>query len=354
MKKFPLRQRAMGGGFPRRRTVSWLCATLLASVAGVTGAAEVFQFPTANRALLEPGGEERFFVGTIGRAWTSGTFGGVRSDGWQFHEGLDIRCLQRDKRGEPTDPIHATLSGTVAYLNQRQALSNFGKYIILRHSVDGVELYSVYAHLSEIRAGLQAGQAIKAGEPIAVMGRTANTHEGISKDRAHVHFELNLLLNERFAGWHRQHRPGQRNDHGGWNGQNLAGIDPRDVLWASAYQGERFNLVAYLRTRPELCRVLVRDTNIPFLRRYPMLAVKNPVAEREGMAGYEIALSFNGLPLQFIPRAASEIKSKSRVQLLSVNEAEYQRAHCGKIVARKGGRWVLAGRGEDLLSLLTY
>jgi murein DD-endopeptidase MepM/ murein hydrolase activator NlpD len=318
------------------------------------GAAEVFQFPTANRALIEPGGEERFFVGTIGRGWTSGAFGCVRSEGWQFHEGIDIRCLQRDKRGEPTDTVHATLSGTVAYLNQRQALSNFGKYIILRHSVDGVELYSVYAHLSEIRAGLQAGQAVKAGEPIAVMGRTANTHEGISKDRAHVHFELNLLLNERFADWHRKHRAGQRNDHGGWNGQNLAGLDPRDVLWASAHQGERFNLVAYLRARPELCRVLVRDTNIPFLRRYPMLAEKNPVAEREGVAGYEIALSFNGLPLQFIPRAASEMKAKSRVQLLSVNEAEYQRAHCGKIVARKSGRWALASRGEDLLSLLTY
>ena len=340
--------------FPRRRIASLLVAMSLALGVGVVAAAEVFQFPTANHALVEAGGEERFFVGTVGRAWTSGAFGCVRTEGWQFHEGLDIRCLQRDKRGEPTDPVHATLSGAVAYVNARQALSNFGKYIILRHSVDGVDLYSVYAHLSEIRTGLQAGQVVKAGEQIAVMGRTANTREGISKDRAHLHFELNLLLNERFAEWHKKHRVGQRNDHGDWNGQNLAGIDPRDVLWASHHQGERFNLVAYLRLRPELCRVQVRATNISCLRRYPMLAGKNPVAEREGVAGYEIALSFNGLPLQFIPRAASEMKSKSRVQLLSVNEAEYQRAHCGKIVARKGGRWALTSRGDDLLGLLTY
>src|ERR1044072_6251338 len=65
--------------------------------------AEQFQFPTANRFLFEPGAEENFFVGTVGKPWTSGCFGCVRTDGWQMHEGLDIRCLQRDKRGEPID-----------------------------------------------------------------------------------------------------------------------------------------------------------------------------------------------------------------------------------------------------------
>lgn len=338
----------------RLHSLSLALVAPLGTLPTVAVAAEVFQFPTANRALLDPAGEERFFVGTVNRTWVSGAFGCVRSDGWQFHEGLDIRSLQRDRRGEPTDPVCATLSGTVTYINQRQALSNFGKYIILRHSVDGVDLYSVYAHLSEIRSGLQPGQAIKGGDPIGVMGRTANTREGISKERAHVHFELNLLLNERFAEWHRKYRAGQRNDHGAWNGQNLVGIDPRDVLWASAHQGERFNLLAYFRTRPELCRVLVRDANISFARRYPMLVEKNPAAEREGVAGYEIALSFNGLPLKLIPRASSEIKSKSKVQLLSVDASEYQRAHCGKVVTRKGSGWALSTRGEDLLSLLAF
>ena len=47
-------------------------------------------------------------VGTVGQPWTSGTFGCVRSGGWQMHEGLDIRCLQRDKHGEPLDPVLAT------------------------------------------------------------------------------------------------------------------------------------------------------------------------------------------------------------------------------------------------------
>src|SRR6185369_9869556 len=69
-----------------------------------TATPQPFHFPTANQALLEPGHEDKFFAGTVGKPWTSGTFGCVRTDGWQLHEGLDIRCLQRDSRGEPTDP----------------------------------------------------------------------------------------------------------------------------------------------------------------------------------------------------------------------------------------------------------
>src|SRR5256885_7905470 len=86
--------------------------------------ADLFLLPTANRAIYERGQEDRFFVGTAGKPWMSGTFGCVRTDGWQMHEGLDIRCLQRDKRGEPIDPVMAAANGTVAYINNRPSLSN--------------------------------------------------------------------------------------------------------------------------------------------------------------------------------------------------------------------------------------
>src|ERR1041384_4638827 len=142
--------------------------------AGTPLVAQPFQLPTANRALFEKGGEERFFVGTVGKPWTSGCFGCVRSESWQLHEGLDIRCLQRDKRGEPTDPVMATADGTVAYINTKPSLSNFGNYIILKHNISGLESYSTYAHLRSIREGLKTGHAVKAGEVIAVMGRTSN------------------------------------------------------------------------------------------------------------------------------------------------------------------------------------
>src|SRR5262245_25262478 len=92
-------------------------------------AAQPFYLPTANHALFDKGGEEKFFAGTAGKEWTSGTFGCVRSEGWQMHEGLDIRSVQRDKHGEPTDPVTATADGTVAYINTRPSLSNYGNYI---------------------------------------------------------------------------------------------------------------------------------------------------------------------------------------------------------------------------------
>jgi len=317
--------------------------------------AQPFQLPTANRTIYDAdGGGDRFFVPTVGKTWTSGCFGCVRTEGWQMHEGLDIRCLQRDKKNEPTDPVMATADGTVAYINRKPSLSNYGNYIILRHVVDGLEVYSTYAHLHEVRADLKSGDTLKSGETIGIMGRTANTREGISKERAHVHFELNLFVNERFPAWYKKNYPKQRNDHGQWNGQNLLGIDPRAIFLAQQEQGAKFNLVQLIQSQPELCRVMVRETNFPWLTRYAALVRPNPQATKEGIAGYEIALNFIGIPISLTPRAASEIKGKARVQLLSVNEAEYKKNPCRKLVSNRSGRWQLANNGVNLIELLTY
>jgi murein DD-endopeptidase MepM/ murein hydrolase activator NlpD len=320
----------------------------------IAAQAQPFQLPTANHALFDAGGEERFFVGTVGKPWTTGTFGCVRSGGWQMHEGLDIRCLQRDPRGEPTDPVLAAADGTVAYFNTRPSLSNYGNYLVVRHQVEGLEIYSFYAHLREIRHDLKIGQTVRAGEPVAVMGRTANTRESISKDRAHLHFELNLLVNDRFASWYKKTSPDQRNDHGPWNGQNLLGIDPRAVLLAQHAQGAPFSLLSFLQHQTELCRVLVRRTDFPWVRRYPALVRANPRAQKEGVAGYELALDFNGVAFELIPRAAAEIKGTARFQLLSVNEAEYQKNPGRRLVAKKSNHWALTSHGLSLLDLLAY
>ncbi|HEX5220099.1 MAG TPA: M23 family metallopeptidase [Verrucomicrobiae bacterium] len=333
-----------------RRLVSATATTLLFATSLHS---QVFKLPTANQALFDrDGGGERFFVGTVGKPWTSGTFGCVRSEGWQLHEGLDIRCLQRDKRGEPTDPVMATADGTVAYVNRKPSLSNYGNYIVLRHEIDGLEICSTYAHLREIRDDLKAGMTVKAGENIGVMGRTANTREGISKDRAHVHFELNLFVNDAFPAWYKKTFPGQRNDHGQWNGQNLLGLDPREVLLEQHRLGAKFNLVNYIRSRKEMCRVTVRDTNFPWLKRYAALVQTGSAPD--AIAGYEIALNFNGIPLELIPRTAAQLKGKSKFQLLSVNQAERDANPCRRIVNKRGSRWELANNGIRLLELLTY
>ena len=316
--------------------------------------AQPFRLPTANDALFQTGGEERFYVGTIGKPWTSGCFGCVRTEGTQLHEGLDIRCLQRDKTREPTDPVMATADGVVAYINRKASLSNYGNYIVLRHDVEGIEICSLYAHLREVRVDLKPGQTVKAGEVIATMGHTANTREGISSERAHVHFELDLLVNDRFPNWYKSRFPKQRNDHGEWNGQNLAGLDPAAVLTEQRRLGDKFSLLHYIQAQTVLCRVLVRARDFPWVRRYRALIRHNPAVEKEGIAGYEIALNFNGVPFELIPRAESELKGKSRVQLLSVNETEQQQNPCRHLVRKRGNRWELTTAGANALDLLTY
>src|SRR5208283_2280457 len=244
------------------------CANLFAQ--------QPFQFPTANHALYETGNELKFFAPTApDKPWTTGSFGCVRSDGRQMHEGLDIRCLQRGRHGEPADPVMATADGTVVYFSTRPALSNYGKYVVIRHIIDGIEIYSLYAHLSEIQPGLAVGKPVKAGEVIATMGRTSNTSETITKDRAHVHFELNVFVNEGFASWYKQTFPNQRNDHGIWNGQNLNGIDVREILLAEHNPVAKFSLLNFVRSQTELCRVFVRSTSFPYLKRYAALVLPN-------------------------------------------------------------------------------
>ncbi len=340
--------------FPSVCRTGLLAIGLLPVIPTAACAQEPFRFPTANHFLYEPGGELKFFAPTApDKPWTSGSFGCVRNNGGRLHEGLDIRHLQTDRRGEPTDPVMATADGTVVYFNTKPALSNYGRYLVIRHVVEGIEIYSLYAHLSAIQPGLKIGGNVKAGDVIATMGRTSNA-ETILKERAHVHFELNVLVNDRFAAWFRRASPGERNDHGEWNGQNLNGLDTRQILLQEHNTNGTFSLLKFIRSQTELCRVLVRATNFPYLRRYPMLILKNPVAEKEGVAGYEIALNYNGVAFALMPRAASEIKSPARIQLLSVNEAEQRANPCRHLVVLRRGHWELGNEGLRDVELLIY
>jgi hypothetical protein len=186
------------------------------------------------------------------------------------------------------------------------------------------------------------------------MGRTSNTRQRIDKYRAHVHFELNLLVNPNFPAWYKRNFPNQRNDHGVFNGLNLTGLDPQDLFWAEYKQGTNFNLLRYIQAQQELCRVWVRKAHFPWLQRYRSLVVPNPRAEKEGVVGYEISLNFNSLPFRLIPRSASETSHLKNLQVLAVNEPELKENPCRKLVRQNGNSWELAPQGREYLELLTY
>jgi murein DD-endopeptidase MepM/ murein hydrolase activator NlpD len=317
-----------------------------------------FALPTANTNLFNTGNEAAFFTATsnpsIDPEWMSGAFGCVRNSRTKIHEGIDIKAQVRDRGKEPIDDVLAIGDGVVMYVNSVAGNSSYGKYILVGHRVDGLDVVSVYAHLREIGNGVRAGLKVKRGQRIATLGRTSNTRSGISRDRAHLHLEIGLFMNQKYPEWYQKTSPGARNEHGMFSGLNLSGLDPRELFLEQRIQGARFNLVEFIRSRPELCRVQVRKKRFEFADRYRALIEHNPDVERQGVAGYEVVLSYVGTPIRLIPLTESQLKSPKPVFLVSVNEEVQKQNRCRNLVTRDRSGWKLATNGEKVISLMTY
>ena len=320
--------------------------------------------PTANDALLKPGRDADFFQPTIEGTVESGMFGCVRGDGRRFHEGIDIKCLQRDRHGEPTDPVHAVADGEVAFINIKPGLSNYGRYVVLQHNWDGIQVFTLYAHLSEVAPGLVVGQPVKKAEVIGTLGHSTNIRGGISRERAHLHFEINFLLNPNFRIWYPKHDP-KAPPFGNFNGKNLIGMDP--AVFLRVYAADRklhgapsaINFAAYRTTQPIAFTVFVGARPLPWLTLHP-----EQVQPTNGIPiAYEIGMTAWGIPVIAWPRTADEITESQRRMLQhglplvhQVNEAELARAACHGLVKRpsRGNGWVLSERGREYIEMFTY
>ena len=92
-----------------------------------------------------------------------------------------------------------------------------------RNTVTGLEfLADNVSDLAPLKALPHLNDRVTQGDPIGVMGHTG---EGIDRERAHLHLELNLLLNADFDRWSAKYFPRDGNRHGIYNGQNLDGLD---------------------------------------------------------------------------------------------------------------------------------
>ena len=58
--------------------------------------------------------------------------------------------------------------------------------------------------------------------------------------------------------------------------------------------------------------------------------------------------------LEAAPRNRLRVGCAAQVQLLSVNDAEYQKNPGRRLLTKKGSRYELASHGLNLLDLLTY
>src|SRR6266513_4289585 len=152
-----------------------LAVSAFSSPLGAQNSKIEISLPTDNDALFRGGGPdfyqyiERDFHGEKSTPWEGGRYGFVRNPVstaqgliyTRLHEGIDIRALHRDARGEPLDEVRAIADGQVVHTNLVPRYSNYGKYIVIEHHWEGSDYYSLYGHLSSI--AVQPGDTGKRG-----------------------------------------------------------------------------------------------------------------------------------------------------------------------------------------------
>lgn len=272
-----------------------------------------YRLPTDNDALFRGDNDgffmycDRNFEGQHTQPWEAGTFGMVRnpfrtSDGQmmfnRIHEGIDIKPLVRDAKGEPQDMVRPLAPGVVVYANTAPGASNYGRYVVVSHTVPEGTIYTLYAHLASITCA--EGQYVGTGNEL---GRLGYSGKGLNKTRAHVHVEVCLMIN---AAYDRFSPPA--NKHGLYNGLNLAGMNTADIL-LHCKDGEPLSLSAYMAGLQEHYRVRVpaRGT-MDILHRHPFL-YKGDWSKRP--AALDMAFTAEGIPIAVYP--ADESVSEPRI-----------------------------------------
>jgi len=105
------------------------------------------------------------------------------------HQGLDF---------DPVDgtAFNSVAAGEVVEVNDDGYL---GKWVVIRHDVDGLQFDSLYAHMIRDSTGVEVGQTVKAGDYIGRVGNTGVTsgshlHLAIIVDGVHID-PFEFLLN---------------------------------------------------------------------------------------------------------------------------------------------------------------
>lgn len=305
-------------------------------------------WPTPNTAYVEGKGIEAYIQPTVSGEVTSGLFGSVRSNGTQFHEGIDLKPVSRDRQGEPKDDVFATMAGVVRHVNLRAGESSYGRYVVIEHPDLKPAVYTLYAHLSAVKPGLKPGDAVTCGQVIATMGRSAGGY-AIPKDRAHLHYEIGLMMTRQFQSWYAWKEFGSPNEQGVYNGMNLMGINALDFL--DQFRARRVNnFTEYFSRLPAVAHVRIATRRVPdFVQRYPELVTGEiPLA---GVAGWEVKVTVTGLPFAWTPLSATDVVGfKADEVRLSDVDTQALKAFRGKSIAvQRKGVYV---PGKDLETML--
>ena len=281
----------------------------------------------------------------------SGGFGGVRSAGSQFHEGIDIRPVARDRRGEPLDEVFAAMPGVVRHVSSSPGDSGYGRYVVLEHPTLTPAVYTLYAHLARLAPGLRAGTSVSAGQVLGVMGHSSGGYM-IPVARSHLHFEIGVMMTREFQSWYDRRKFGSRNEHGLWNGMNLMGIDPLEFYnqWRA---GRLTSVQAHFAGMETVVRLRIATIRTPdFVARYPSLLTRPlPVGP---VAGWEIRFNWTGVPFSWTPLTSMEVVTlrPNQPQIVEVNAVRERREKSRSLAVQRRGSWVPGKDLETVLQLL--
>lgn len=328
----------------------WRVGLLLLAFPLVAQAAERIElvWPTPHPAWAQGRPARDFLMHAGSGDPDSGGFGGVRSSGTQFHEGIDIKPAKRDRRGEALDNVFAALAGVVRYVNPTAGDSSYGRYVVLEHPSATPAVYTLYAHLARIEPGVRAGVRVAAGQTLGLMGHSSGGYM-IPTARAHLHFEMGVMVTDNFQAWYDRQKFGSRNEHGNWNGMNLLGLDPLDFF--NDWRARRVNTFQDYFTRMEsVVKLRIATTRTPdFVRRYPALLTK-PIPMGI-VSGWEIRFNWSGIPFAWTPLNAKEVAglAPNKPAIMEVNAAIERRERSKSLAVSRRGTWAI---GKDLATVL--
>jgi murein DD-endopeptidase MepM/ murein hydrolase activator NlpD len=100
---------------------------------------------------------------------------GPRSDG--FHKGIDMMAVG----GTPIYAIADGVATTATY-----DASGYGLHVVISHVINGANVQSLYSHMVENSSPIVAGQEIKVGDYLGLVGDTGYA------TAVHLHFEIHL------------------------------------------------------------------------------------------------------------------------------------------------------------------
>ena len=250
-------------------------------------------WPTESKAFAQGKPRSEFIQPTVSGVPKSGEFGDVRNNGYRFHEGIDIKPVRKNRKGEPLDDIYAAMDGRVAMVNRIAGNSSYGRYVVLVHPHLDVEIYTLYAHLAEVDASIVKGIEVKSGSRLGKMGRSATY--AIGRAQAHLHFEVGLRLSDSFDKWYRTQKYKEKNFFGNYNGMNLIGFDPLDLYEAAKENRLKRGIAGYLDSLPTALVVRIYTRSTPqFVKIYPNLVYQNG-----NDCGWDIHFTWYGLPKKF-------------------------------------------------------